>query len=387
MNDISKCASESTSLHTRMAKWDLQWSTDWREIWSEQYVSKWRSLFNAPGRVGPPSPFYHPSVVQAWLDASGGERAFRPFFLTARSDDGIAVFLPLACRVTGWRQGYVRRLRPAGDHLFDYHDPIVVKESDVSKFNSRFWTEVVRALKPREGAWFDDFQLPRVRDFWIDESTTWLLADKAPFVRLADYASFDDYLRSRTGSLRGDVKRQMRRLGSLGEVSYQTYDASTLEQALNWSERLEAERGRKYPGARLPEGYLHSLIRRCTGNEPVHCSALLLNGRDISWHVGFHAQNAMFWYVPMYDPAYAEYSPGKVHLYMALRAAFEEKTSTFDFLRGQENYKTGWTNGEESRMHGLSFDRTTSSSHIRHFSARALNKLGYVASWLRRMSR
>lgn len=356
--------------------WSFKWALDWEEILQKDYRAMWLSFVTGNDASGS-SPFFHPDVVMAWVESMGGVNRVQPFFLLASSDSGGRAFLPLARLKTGWKQGRVRRLRPAGDRLFDYHDPIL---SGVEQ--NEFWPEMLDYIRQFEGDWYDELDLPRVRGTQLRDDPNWRLSDKAPFVKLDAYADFDAYLRSRPKSLRGDSRRQIRRLSETGEVAYQVHDRESLSDVLNWIPDLEREREAKYPGARLPAGYLARLADSMSPDGPVHCSSVTLDGKSISWHIGFCWRGVMYWYVPIYDSAFSTWSPGKIHLYCAIEDAFRTGVHTFDFLRGQETYKAGWTDSDEFRMYGTELKAGKPVSLARRGAAFALNKAGYARALL-----
>jgi CelD/BcsL family acetyltransferase involved in cellulose biosynthesis len=88
--------------------------------------------------------------------------------------------------------------------------------------------------------------------------------------------------------------------------------------------------------------------------------------------------------LPTFDERYQHYSPGKIHIFLAIRAAFARGALMVDFLRGQEAYKSGWTDGDQVRMVGFERKSDTALSVGRRSMAGVLNKAGYVASFARR---
>lgn len=47
----------------------------------------------------------------------------------------------------------------------------------------------------------------------------------------------------------------------------------------------------------------------------------------------------LYWWVPAYDSAYSQYSPGRLLLHFLLRESFNQHHTEFDFLWGDEDYK------------------------------------------------
>ena len=108
-------------------------------LWSSAAIaSKW-GLAHA-------SPFVHPALVRAWLEAKGGEASFQPCFLWATHPSGQELFWPLVVVAGGWRHGFVRRLLPVGaalrpfrpgGTLYDYHEPAVAPSAGGTNRPSR----------------------------------------------------------------------------------------------------------------------------------------------------------------------------------------------------------------------------------------------------------
>jgi hypothetical protein len=86
----------------------------------------------------------------------------------------------------------------------------------------------------------------------------------------------------------------------------------------------------------------------------------------------------------MFDELYQQFSPGKIHIFLAIRAAFNRGARMVDFLRGQEAYKAGWTDGDQMRMVGLERKSDAPLSIGRRHISDILNKAGYVTSFARR---
>jgi CelD/BcsL family acetyltransferase involved in cellulose biosynthesis len=366
------------------APWSFEWITSWDEVWGDASLTRWRRLFDEQPPVGYRTPFFHLSFVRAWYEAHGGTKGLRPYFLLARSSSGQEVLFPLVCAVTRWKHGWIRRLKPIGEKYADYHDPIVSgPASGRGNLDTGFWDGFVRELDRRAGAWFDDFGFVRVQEPCCDDSERWISGDVSPYLDISAYSDFEAFMRSRTKSLRGDVKRQIARLGTLGQVEYREYFGGDLLN-VGWASRLEAARGLRYPTAQFPKDFLQSLIRTGSTGGPAHFSSLSVGGREVSWQVGFQVNPVYYWWVPGFDREFASYSPGKIHIYYAIRSAFMNGCIRFDFMRGDEAYKFAWTDSEETRNYRFSLASSHPFSHVRRRLAHETNKLGYLASHLRR---
>jgi CelD/BcsL family acetyltransferase involved in cellulose biosynthesis len=88
-----------------------------------------------------------------------------------------------------------------------------------------------------------------------------------------------------------------------------------------------------------------------------HFSALKLNDKIISMHVGFVENNRFFYIFPSYDSHYHNYSPGNVLLYKIINNFFKNNGKIFDFTTGDEKYKVRLAN---SKLKMFYFIRTYS---------------------------
>jgi CelD/BcsL family acetyltransferase involved in cellulose biosynthesis len=176
----------------------------------------------------------------------------------------------------------------------------------------------------------------------------------------------------------------MRRLGELGAVAYREYRDGVPPDRLQWVQDLVRARAARY-GDDVSTDFVQRLAASA-GDGPAQWSVLSLNGVDISWHVGFFSDSILYWYLPSYDEAYQAYSPGKVHLHHAIAAAFDRGAKGLDFLRGQESYKFGWTDGDQFQMQGFGMTSSSLASQLRLHAAVRATKLGYVTAWARNLA-
>lgn len=79
------------------------------------------------------------------------------------------------------------------------------------------------------------------------------------------------------------------------------------------------------------------------------CLSILKRGNElIAAHFGFEDDNHFFYYVPVYNENYSSYGPGQYLLWKLITRAEERGKTTFDMLRGDEEYKHNWTNSINS---------------------------------------
>lgn len=71
-------------------------------------------------------------------------------------------------------------------------------------------------------------------------------------------------------------------------------------------------------------------------------SEMLLNDDVISQHIGFIHNSEFYYYMPIFDRKYSDFSPGKLLLCELVKYCKENDIAHFNFLRGGERYKWNW---------------------------------------------
>lgn len=364
--------------------WAFSWLRSWDEIWAAEHVAAWQGLVEAPSSAA--TPFMHPAVVRAWVGAMGGEGRFAPHFLHAVHASGQRVLWPLVRPRNGWRQGFLRRLIPAGTAinpydskgmLFDYHDPVASPGGPAGqRIAAGFWPELMAELARRQGSWFDVCTLPRLRAGCLGdpapEATPYSVA---PLLRLEPYPDFPAYLAARSPKMRETIRRHLRRMEAAGAPEFRVFGPDEAAAVLAWLPRLEEERRRRWQSGGLPPGWLAGLVEAGLPAGVVRASALRLDGRDIAWDVGLYLGGTYYGYVRGFDARFRALSPGSVHLCRLIEWLFASGAARLDFMLGAEAYKADWTDGEEVAISSLGLESRALPSPFRRAAARELDRL------------
>lgn len=357
--------------------WTFTWLRSWDAIWSPAHRARWQGLIDRPDAHA--SPFADPALVRAWLGAKGGQDGFRPCFLWAEHASGQQLFWPLVVVDGGWRHGFVRRMVPVGaalgplrpgGTLYDYHEPVLAP-GDAGL--PGFWPAFVAELRRHQGAWFDLCAFPKLRPIGLPVEGD--LVGVAPFVALDAYPDFDAYFAARKARVRNAIRRRIRNLEAEGAVGFRVHGPDEVESVLGWLPALEAARARRYPGSDLPPGFLRGLVTEGLPGGVLHCTSLSLNGTPISWDLGFWQNGTFYGYIRSFDTALAHLSPGVVHLARLIEWLYANQGRKLDFLLGQEDYKSEWTDGAEMPVTGLGLVSTAPASRARRGLGRALRRL------------
>lgn len=180
--------------------------------------------------------------------------------------------------------------------------------------------------------------------FLDGQSITVTSVNEAPYTAFARYATWEDYLRDRTGNLRRGTNRQQRRLAESGCVTFEqvTEDAlfeTIVEELFRWKRDQFRDRGKELIAA-SPENEAfwkraHKLPELA---EKVVIFVLKVDGRIVASELSCVDGARVELFVRAYDQAWAKYAPGKILNAHCLRWAFERGLD-YDFRIGTEPYK------------------------------------------------
>jgi len=319
-----------------MHEWQFEWLTTRDAIERPDFIAWWRCLSEA---AASPQPFFTPEVVGAWLKVYSGVVHWEPRFLVGHRKGGGELLLPLVSMRGEWKDAWPRVWQPVGFNDFDYHDPLV--SPDLASCEEDLW-DVVLAEVQRAGAGNADVLLiPRLH---APRQSAWIKpVEVSPFLDLSQFSGVEALLRILDRRMRGDVRRQERRLETVGPVRLRVAAPDALDAALGMLREFKRCHRARWPHDSKPAGFLDAILRDCLAAGHVHLSALEVGDRPISWVFGFRNRDRLYSYNIAFDAEWANYSPGKVHLLLLIKHAMETGIRVIDFLRGDEPYKWQWT--------------------------------------------
>ena len=333
--------------------WKFHITDSWEKIQSEEYQTRWINILNC----SPTSHvFFHPALVQIWVESYLHLRKMRPLFIWGHVDGEVEVFFPLILWEKNWKGAFIKSIVPVGYSDYDYHDPLFSRTiTDVEK--ESFWSDLMIFLTHCDA---DVIEIDGIRDYMISTLAIWQKDEICPCLDLSELNNEEELQFFLKPKLRGDVRRQIRRLTEQGNLELNEYYDHV---PYGLFEDFMKAHSRKWPNAYKAPGFHPALINMIHGNSPVHFSTLNLNGKTIAWHLGFKYNNIYYYYMPIGNHEYEKYSPAKIHLYYLLAKFIKRGYTLFDHLRGSETYKDGWSN------------RQIYVNHIRVYNKKATTKL------------
>jgi CelD/BcsL family acetyltransferase involved in cellulose biosynthesis len=343
--------------------WLLDWITNWDDVWSEDFLARWQRWMQESSTS---HVFSHPTLVRAWVETYLPLRRIEPRFLVATREDS-TIFLPLVLWRKNWKNAFQRVLVPVGYSDFDYHDPILVGRNDEAVWRE-FWDEFVQEVCNAWRKEYDAVDLPGVHPAFACSER---FGDQGDVCLWRDLRAFKDgeaFLGSLSKSLRGDIRRQERRMSEIGPVTYTVFPAHDTEAALEALEEFLPVHAERWPAAYKAPGFHRALVKSGLASGVLHFSTLRIGDDVAAWHLGFVDASRFYYYMPVHKPQYAHLSPGKILLYYCIRDAIQRRLRVFDHLRGGEDYKSGWTDRAEG-LHRMQIEKGGLLSGLRNSAA------------------
>jgi CelD/BcsL family acetyltransferase involved in cellulose biosynthesis len=292
----------------------------------DEVREEWAALAEASG-----NPFLTPEWCEAWLEHIGLD--FRLLLFAARREDGsLAAIVPLV--VTEGR--YVRKARFLGFGPANELGP-------VARPAEREDAEAVlrQALESTRREWDVFLGEYLLGKGWTHRVGGTLVGRKENPVVRGSWASWDDYLASRSAGFRQELRRKERRLAERGLAYRMISEPSELESALDVLFDLHRARwgdhaSRWFAGH---ESFQRAFSRTALERGWLRLCILELDGRPAAAYHGFRFGEAEWSYQFGRDPSEEASSVGLVIAAHAVRRSLEEGAVEFRLGPGGQPYK------------------------------------------------
>lgn len=161
-----------------------------------------------------------------------------------------------------------------------------------------------------------------------------------------------------------ELRRQRRRLGELGEVTFTVHDGSErLMPLLDEGFALEAsgwkgEQGSAIVSAPETRNFYTEIAEWAAGQGWLRLMFLRVDGRAVSFDMCLEAAGREYVLKGGFDPAFRRFGPGALLTWEALQRAFALGLSTYEFLGAADPYKLAWAPHTADRLRFQAFGRT-----------------------------
>lgn len=281
------------------------------------------------------TPFTHPAWHELWLRYFGTQAA--PVFLSFRVDEKLVGVAAL-----DMASGDARTL---GDpNVRDYGGPLVAPgHEEVVAAGLLEWLieDLTRTLELwglRGDGPFEAAMVAVAAPMgWRAELRAEAVSPQMPLP-----ADFDAYLTGLSKHARHEIRRKLRNLAAAGSVSFEsvTDQAAVSAQFGFFLELMRTSRDDKDEFLTpAMEAYFYDLAATFAALGLLRLSSLKLDGVTIAMTLAFESAETTFLYNSGYAPPFANLAAGLLSKVYAVRDSIARGNGTFDFLRGDEQYK------------------------------------------------
>jgi CelD/BcsL family acetyltransferase involved in cellulose biosynthesis len=177
--------------------------------------------------------------------------------------------------------------------------------------------------------------------------------DQEPCPVLSLEGAGDDLENLVSTHFRKKIRYYRRALERLGSVSVETPAPETLDDLLTALFDLHAARWKRrdLPGLLADDAsqrFHREVARGMLNTGMLRMYATRCNGRIVAVFYGYAFQGTVYYYLSGYDPDLEKLSIGTILVAHAIEEAVRDGATSFDFLRGAEEYKYAW--GATDRM-------------------------------------
>jgi CelD/BcsL family acetyltransferase involved in cellulose biosynthesis len=244
-----------------------------------------------------------------------------------------------------------RVLRMLSSDTLEYRDVIV--EDDV---RSEAWVraawQMVKCTPGVDLFLFQNLRAPSNLDRLLRQNSDalpvgggWCLV-----IHLDRYAGWDLYAKRLPKSMISDQRRQWARAREvLPGLAFEVLKgegkiAATLEWIMDRKLEWLREKGKNDEQFRAPEirSFFHDASRAARRHGNLLCARLGDTTTTISAGFGYQFRDQFLFHVFAYDMGFSRLSPSRLFLECLVRWCLENGTATFDFMPGDEPYKTVW---------------------------------------------
>ena len=336
--------------------WEFNWVTGGVQKVEPDLLYRWSAAFEQHGNI-----WQCPEIVRCWEETIAKARGFQPNLLVAKDCDAHELIYPLYVRrKTVWGADTVLIEPLGGESQFDYQDPLEIGNAMLPGHFTFFWRELERALQKRFGRHYEFVAYRLSKEVGIPSMTQNAFAD-APFIDLKSTSSLDEYLVRRGKKLRENVRRGLRHIGSLKCHALTVIANEEIPQRMQqFCDNYKQQWGREGRAHALQQAEIGACWTRLAETAAklgkLHLSALIVGDEVWSWHLGFEHRGVLLWYKPTYNLQYEKYSPGMLHLALAVHDCIGRGVQTLDLGWGEERYKYRWTD-QKVILHSVRLDR------------------------------
>jgi len=237
-----------------------------------------------------------------------------------------------------------------GGNLIAYHHEIVQRDCAL---------ELLRSLLAHGGLGWDVFYADSLP---VDGATAAALralcaeiggalvaypGDAAPYLPITQ--TWDDFLKSKSSNFRYNLKRKEKALTKGCDLTERWFNGpDDVEDLLHCMQQIEASSWKKLADVAVTSkqnelAYYREMVPFLAANGHLFANVLYLDGEAVAYHLCYRFGGVVGNMKTSFKEERGALSPGAVVIQRAIRRAFEEGATEFDFLGDAQYHKALWT--------------------------------------------
>jgi hypothetical protein len=192
--------------------------------------------------------------------------------------------------------------------------------------------------------------------------------------------SVDALMKTLSHNFRYNLRRSMRKLQSdFHKVEFKKYDeVGSVEETMRSFFELHQKRckSKGLPGVFAKREICNFYIdfaKLFADNDWLALYFLLVDDKPIAAHYCFEYKNKIYFALGGFDPYYSSYSVGNLVHLKTIEKSIEKGLEEYDFLKGDEAYKSGWTANRRRNLR-ITFVNKKFTSNLYNWGIRTIKK-------------
>ncbi len=163
--------------------------------------------------------------------------------------------------------------------------------------------------------------------------------------------SWEDYFGKVRAKFRSDIRRRLAKLEEIGPVElvrHQTSDDALWSDLLQVNQKHFNEKNKQDLSSKLD--FLKQVALRLGPKGMLDISLLKVGADTAAYNIGLRYRNVVYHWSVGFHPDYYKFAPGRLLIRFLLEECFGDGTTSFDFMRGTEDYKRNWAFDERKNI-------------------------------------
>jgi CelD/BcsL family acetyltransferase involved in cellulose biosynthesis len=178
----------------------------------------------------------------------------------------------------------------------------------------------------------------------VDHATK--IVTKVLYVDLKSYGSWENYYGSLGRNLRRELTKRNYKFEEYDDYRYVRNPPVEDDELFQVIRHLYTKRQKQLGRKGFSEAvwnFFSEFISDFRKKDLLDFSLIYVNGKPISYTLGFKFKNIYYHESIGFDPDYEQLSPNKVHHKLLIESCFKDGLDEFNFMRGDSDYKFKWT--------------------------------------------